>query len=191
MTRRHRTPCPVAAQSVTRAAPPDPVAAHTVVFTGRVHNNGVTRRVVLRAAGVAAVAAPVAGCSWLDDDPAPPPPPDHLAALVSETSALAGEYVKAMTVQPDLTERLTPIHQAHVAHLAELLRVTGAPPPSGTAIAVITPGDPADVLLAQLRSFESAARDNAVARCLSAPADRAVLAGTIAAARATHLEVLK
>ena len=194
MTRRHRTPRPVAAQSVTRCAPPDPAAAHTVVLTSRVHTGsheqaGVRRRAVLRAVAVAAAAAPVASCGWLDDSPDPPPAPDPLAPLVAETAMLAARYASAATAQPTLAALLTPIAEAHTAHAAEL---AGSP---GRRCRARWPwrrlsGSPARTL-DELRQAETAARDTAVAACLSAPADRAVLVGTIAAARATHLEALK
>ena len=194
MTRRHRTPRPVAAQSVTRCAPPDPAAAHTVVLTSRVHTGsheqaGVRRRAVLRAVAGAAAAAPVASCGWLDDSPDPPPAPDPLAPLVAETAMLAARYASAATAQPTLAAWLTPIAEAHTAHAAELSRLTGTALPSTMAV-VSTSGSPARTL-DELRQTETAARDAAVAACLSAPVDRAVLVGTIAAARATHLEALK
>jgi hypothetical protein len=194
MTRRHRTPRPVAAQSVTRCAPPDPAAAHTVVLTSRVHTGsheqvGVRRRAVLRAVAVAAAAAPVASCGWLDGDPDPPPTPDPIAPMVAETATLAARYEVAARTQPTLAGRLTPIAAAHTAHAAELSRLTSTALPSAMTV-VSASGSPAETL-DELRQAETAARDAAVAACLSAPADRAVLVGTIAAARATHLEALK
>jgi hypothetical protein len=46
-------------------------------------------------------------------------------------------------------------------------------------------------VLAQLRGAEQQARQTAADVCVSAPADRAALVGSIAAARASHAEVLK
>jgi hypothetical protein len=161
-----------------------------VVFTGRVHNNGVRRRVVLRAVGALAVATPVAGCSWLDDEPEPPPPPDPLAPMVADASRLALEYSHAADNQPTLTGRLRPIAEAHRAHAAELSRVTGTAPPSGAVTMAWTDEAPRETL-SRLRSLEAVAQETAVQACLTAPADRAVLVGTIAAARAAHVEALK
>jgi hypothetical protein len=144
---------------------------------------------VLRAVAVAAAAAPVASCGWLDGDDDSPPAPDPLAPMVAETAALAARYQAAATAQPTLAARLTPIAEAHTAHAAELGRLTATALPSTMAV-VTSSGTPAGTL-DELRAAETAARDAAVAACLSVPADRAVPLGTIAAARATHLEALK
>lgn len=107
-----------------------------------------------------------------------------------------------MTAYPGLAERLGPLHATHVAHVAVLLDLTGrkpAPPsadpgPSGvwTLPQEAHDGDPADPddAVAALRAAEQAAQDEAAQACLVALAEQAVLLGTIAAARATHVRVL-
>ncbi|GAB3972305.1 hypothetical protein [Plantactinospora veratri] len=45
--------------------------------------------------------------------------------------------------------------------------------------------------LRQLREAEQQGRDAAAKACLEAPANRAALVGSVTAARATHLEVLR
>nr|WP_189114209.1 hypothetical protein [Pilimelia terevasa] len=126
--------------------------------------------------------AGVGGCGLFRDDPAPPHP---LAPLLAETDALVAAYGRTMAAQPALAARLEPVHAAHTAHAAALRAAIGAgagtPAPDAGAAA---PG------VAALRRAEQAAQRAAAAACLSADGVRATLLGEIAAARATHLEVL-
>lgn len=156
---------------------------------------GLARREVVRAGTLLALAGtigPIAGCGLFDDEPDPPPGPDPLAPLITGALDLAARYEAAIAAAPKLAGRLEPVAQAHRAHAAELSRITGTPLPSPSP----TPPDgstgrqPAE-LLAELRDAERQARDDAVKACVAAPADRAALVGSIAAARATHLEVLR
>jgi hypothetical protein len=163
---------------------------------------GWTRRAMLGAAGGAAVAGAVAGCSWLGTDPPRPPPPDPLEPLLATTQALAARYQRVLATHPDLAGRLRPLHQAHLAHLEALLAVIGRPelatPAAGTWAPPLdrtpgpgpaSPAGPADPV-AGLREAEWAARAEASQACLTAPPERAALLGSITAARATHAEVL-
>jgi hypothetical protein len=142
--------------------------------------------------GVAAAgAASVAGCGIFDNGPDEPSKPDPLQPLLDEAVALATAYDRAAAAQPGLATRLTPLAADHRAHIAALSTVIGkaapsAAPPSAPASA----GDPATALT-DMRRAEQAAHKTAVAACKAAPADRAMLAGSIAACRATHAEALK
>lgn len=149
---------------------------------------------MLRAVCAAAVAtaAPVTGC---DRGPAPEPTPDPLAPLLANALALAARHEAAIAAHPELTDRLTAVAQAHRAHAAELARITGTTAASAAGTGTPTPGaTPAgDVAgtLAGLRTLEQEGREMAAQACLVAPARRAALLGSIAAARSTHLEVLR
>ncbi|WJK39934.1 hypothetical protein O7608_26420 [Solwaraspora sp. WMMA2056] len=177
---------------------------------------GCSRRDLLRGAAgamfAAATPAAVTGCGLFDRTPEPEPAPDPLAGLLAATVELADEYAAAAASVADLDALLTPIATTHRAHAAELARVTGtelatptspadptatAQGPVASGGATVSPdgtGTPAPdraTVVAALRTAEESARDAAVAACLAATADRAALLGTIAAARACHLEVLR
>jgi hypothetical protein len=174
-----------------------------VVLTGPVGNSdinaGRTRRRVLRTAagltaGVTALSV-TAGCGLFDDDPAPPPPPDPAQPVLDGAWSLAAAYDRVIAAQPDLAVRLTPMVDAHRAHAAELARVIGA---AGTASAAASPAasqappiGSATAAVAALRTAEQAAQKTATALCRTATPSRAVLIGTIAAARAAHAEALR
>jgi hypothetical protein len=147
---------------------------------------------VLGAAGGVGAAGVLSGCSWLDRSD-PPPPPDPLEPQLAATRALAARYDAALTAFPELAARLRPLHEAHLAHAAALLRVIGRPELASASPGNWTPPaggtEPADAL-AVLRDAEQAAQAEATAVCLAAPPERAALLGSIAAARATHAEVL-
>ncbi|MEU8261069.1 hypothetical protein AB0C02_10695 [Micromonospora sp. NPDC048999] len=147
---------------------------------------------MLRAGALVALggaAVPLTGCDLFDGKPKPPDPLEPLAA---EAADLAGRYRAAIGAASTLADRLTPIADAHQAHADELRRVIGRPAPSGTPAApsTVTATEP-DGLLAELRKAEQPARENAAKACAAAPAERVALLGSIAAARATHLEALK
>jgi hypothetical protein len=156
---------------------------------------GHTRRKVLRAGALVALggaAAPLTGCDLLDRDDDPAPGPDPLEPLAAEAAALADRHRAAVAADPSLADRLTPIADAHRAHADELRRVIGRPAPSAapTGSPTASPAaEPAD-LLAELRRAEQTGRANAAKACAAAPAERAALLGSIAAARATHVEAL-
>jgi hypothetical protein len=146
-----------------------------------------TRRAVLRTVlGSALTVGLAAAC----DSPAPVKParPDPLTPFLRNTEALLARYEAAITAQPALADRLTPLRDDHRAHVAALNRELGFPSPapatatSGTATGV----DP----VAGLRDAERAAATAATDACLAAPSYRAGLLGSIAACRASHVEVL-
>jgi hypothetical protein len=145
------------------------------------------RRVLLTLTGLLAAPA-LTGCSVFggaDERPTVNP----LAAVIESTATLANTYDAAVSAHPDLVGELTPIRDAHRAHLNALATATDSPVPS-SAPAGAPAGDRASVL-AELAGLEKTARDAAVAACLSAPARYATVLGTLAAARSAHLEVLK
>ncbi|GIE27263.1 hypothetical protein Ait01nite_003080 [Actinoplanes italicus] len=138
--------------------------------------------------GALAGSAALAGCGILDREPEPAPQPDALQPLLDEALTLAASYDRAIVAQPDLAARLTPLAEDHRAHATELARVIGATLPSaGPSASAPTAGD----TTATLRKAEQAAQKTAVAACKAAPPERAALAGSIAACRATHAEALR
>jgi hypothetical protein len=163
-----------------------------MVFTVRMVSGGGghTRRTVLGRAMAGALSLSVAGCSVFDD--AKPEPPDPLQPVLAEAVALAAALDQAALTVPDLARRLTPLAADHRAHAAALSRVIGKPVPSAapSASGPAAGSDPA-TLLKQLRTSVQAAQRNAAAACRQAPADRAMLVGSIAAGRATHVEALR
>lgn len=153
-----------------------------------------SRRKVLRGGALLALGvatASVTGCELLDPDD-PPPPPDPLTPLVTGALALEARHRAAITADPTLAARLTPIAEAHRAHATELATAIGMPLPSATPAGTTAAptGDPGPVLAA-LREAEERGRAEAATFCADAPAARAALVGSIAAARATHVEVLR
>jgi len=160
-------------------------------------DTGTSRRSLLRTAALAVItAAPTAGCDLSDGGPTPTPGPDPLAPLIPEALDLAARHESAAAAFPALAERLKPMIEAHRAHAAELSRATGATLPSSTSASASTAptagesGDPKDVL-AQLRAAEQQAGESAAEACLKAADGQAALVGSIAAARATHVEALR
>ncbi|GIE80270.1 hypothetical protein Aph02nite_62200 [Actinoplanes philippinensis] len=133
--------------------------------------------------------ATLAGCGVFDSEPEPPPAPDAFQPLLDEALALAASYDRVIVAQPALAARLTPLAEDHRAHAADLARLIGAAAGSA-APSVSAPSGGADTT-ATLRKAEQAAQKTAVAACKAAPADRAMLAGSIAACRATHAEALR
>ncbi|MEU7845422.1 hypothetical protein AB0B39_31150 [Micromonospora sp. NPDC049114] len=171
--------CPV---GIGRTTPRDQVSGHN-------------RRKLLRTGALLALgcaAAPLTGCDLFDRDDEPAPPPDPLRPMVDEALGLAAAYRAGAAAHPDLADRLGPIAETHTAHATELARVIGvtlgsAPAADPSATAATEPAD----ALAALRAREKTAQQSATAACAAAPAERAALLGSIAAARATHQEALK
>jgi hypothetical protein len=151
---------------------------------------GCTRRTVLTAAGAAGLVA-VAGCE--SDDGASAIPPDEAANLrrvAGESLDLATRYDAAIGQNPEQSARLTAIRDAHREHAAAIGRSLGStvaaqagPAPSGSQAA--------GGGLKALAAAEKAAAERAVAACLDAASYHAPLLGTVAAARASHAEVLQ
>ncbi|GGM29807.1 MULTISPECIES: hypothetical protein [Micromonospora] len=144
-----------------------------------------------------AAVVPTAGCGLFGRGDDADPTPDPLEPLVATALDLAARHRAAATADPELAARLTPIAEAHQAHAAELTRLTGrsapATPVTPPATASPDPGRDGDrsAVLAALRDAEQQGREAARQACVDAPAERAALLGSIAAARATHVEALK
>lgn len=139
-----------------------------------------------------AVTAPAAACDPFDRDPQPPPP-DPLAPLVTGALELAAGYEAAVAAHPALADRLSPVAAAHRAHAAELARVTGrgTPGPTTAGATASPPAGDVTATLAALRAAEQRERETAARACADAPESRVALVGSVAAARASHLEVLR
>ncbi|MFB9362506.1 hypothetical protein [Actinoplanes nipponensis] len=148
------------------------------------------RHLIGVAAGGALSATALGGCGLFDGDPEPAPPPDALQPLLDEALTLAAAYDRAALAEPGLAERLAPLADDHRVHAAELSRVIGRPVASGAPASGAPSGGAAESV-ATLRKAEQAAQKTAAAACRTAPADRAGLTGSIAAARAAHAEALR
>jgi hypothetical protein len=99
-----------------------------------------------------------------------------------------------MEAFPDLAEQLQPLLADHRAHLDAVRRAMGVPNPSGSPSAAasgsVTPEPDQDSARTALRTAEQTGQSDATAACLAAVAEYAPLLGSIAACRATHVEVL-
>ncbi len=157
-----------------------------------------SRRTVLGAAlGALLGAAALTGC-----DKAGPAQvrkvADPLNPLHRDTAALLAKYDATIAALPELAARLTPLRDAHREHLRALAREIGpnldgpAPAASGPVTASAPADAPADTAaaLAALRDAEKVGAAAARAACLAGPSYRAALLGSIAAARASHDQVL-
>jgi hypothetical protein len=152
-----------------------------------------TRRAFLRGvAGLAVAGATLAGCDLFggggDGTPDAEQPKQVLDFLTS-TNGLADRYDATITAVPALATTLTPIRDAHRAHVKALATALGTTAPAAGAPATRPPTDGPSAMAA-LVAAEKAGRDDAVAVCLAAAPRYAPLLGSIAAARATHLEVM-
>jgi len=142
-------------------------------------------------AGTVAGAA-LAGC-WPNSTRKPSPPSPHpLTPALGGTQALVDRYQATIAGYPDLADRLQPLLADHQAHLAALRKAMGLPAPSASASVPATASGAADqdAAVAALKAAEQSGRTEAVTACLAAPATHAPLLGSIAACRATHVEVL-
>jgi hypothetical protein len=134
------------------------------------------------------------GCDLLNPAPVAPPRPDPLIGMFSEAQAMVSRYDAAIRAFGSLSAQLTPLRDAHQAHATALAAIM-KPAPSTAAVASGAaasppPGD-AKAALATLRAFEQSGAKMAIEACVAATAARATLLGEIAAARASHLEVLR
>jgi hypothetical protein len=154
--------------------------------------SGISRRGLLRGfvavAGLAGVGA-AAGCdlfggSTPDEIPLTP----ELAELLAQTVALGDAYEGAITRAPSLADRLNGPRDAHRAHAEALAELLAQPAPAAGSSTGAT--DPAAVL-AELVDLETQALESARTACLTAVNRLAPLIGSMAAARACHLEVLR
>jgi hypothetical protein len=157
------------------------------------------RRAVLRAAlgaFAATVSAPaLTGCTAGQPARARVPRPDPLNPIYAGTAALLARYEATMAALPALAPGLTPLCDDHRQHLRALAREIGpglaaaSGGPSGPSPATDVPADSLSAIAA-LAAAEKEAAAAARAACLAAPSYRAALLGSIAAARASHGEVL-
>jgi hypothetical protein len=169
-----------------------------MVFTVRMR---IPRRLLLAAAaGTAATAATgaLAGC----DIPLPgrrnPPKTEAMtdAELMRDVAAdsldLAARYDATIARVPDLSARLTPIRDAHRDHATALARLIGSPAPGGGAASTGAAGSSAatTTTLKALAEGERAAAGRAAIAAIQVATFHAPLVGTIAAARASHVEAL-
>jgi hypothetical protein len=155
--------------------------------------SSITRRGLLSGLlGVTSVAGVslAAGCDLFDSGSATPPPPDPLESFLADTGAILARYNLALLQVPALAPVITTIRDTHLAHANALARALNAPSPAPSIGASGAPGDRAAVLAA-LVDAETKGRDAAVQACLATVARLAPLVGSIAAARATHLEILR
>lgn len=157
--------------------------------------NPHTRRAFLRAAltltGVAATAG-LAGCDLFSPAPTAPPPGSaqhDLDGFLADTVALRDQYAATITALPELSAALTPVHDDHKAHVDALAAALGLAAPSAGAAAAAGPTRAAAITA--LAAHEKSARDAAITACVAASGRLAPLLGSIAAARASHLEVIK
>ncbi|WP_245871347.1 hypothetical protein [Asanoa hainanensis] len=150
----------------------------------------VRRRAVL-AFGAALTVGAAGGCGLLDREPDEPPPPDPLLPLADDAVRLAALHRSAAAELPERAAALTAIAEAHEAHARELARIMATPAPSPAASGSAGTPATAEERIESLRVAEKAAYEAAVQACLRTPNHRAALVGSIAAARATHLEALK
>jgi hypothetical protein len=162
---------------------------------------GSSRRAVLRAALGSVVVTAGAAALGACDSPEPTGRtsgiPDPLGDFYRDTAALLARCEATIAAHPELADRLTPQRDDHRAHLAALAREIGpgldrpsANPSANTSTGsdAVPVGD--DASLEALIAAEKTGAASARAACLAGPSYRAVLLGSIAAARASHAEVL-
>ena len=154
-----------------------------------------SRRTFLRGVaglvGAAAAGAALTGCGIFGGGGGPEPPdqPQPLLDFLAATSALADRYDATISEIPALIGSLTPIRDAHRAHVKALADALATTTPKSAPPATQPPSDGPSAMAA-LVAAEKIARDDAIAACLAAAPRYASLLGSIAAARATHLEVM-
>jgi hypothetical protein len=90
--------------------------------------------------------------------------------------------------QPELADRLAPLRAEVWTHVTLLSSAMGKPVPSPSPSPSASGAAPAT--LPALRAAERAAQSDAATACLAAPAGYTELLASIAANRATHVEVL-
>ncbi|MBX6749759.1 MAG: hypothetical protein IRY85_08815 [Micromonosporaceae bacterium] len=170
-----------------------PRSGHLAAASRRGHAAGVSRRDLLRGvlavAGLAGVTT-AAGCDLFggSTDGEDVEVSAELTELLAATVALGDAYDGAIARAPSLADRLTPMRDAHRTHAEALAQALAQPAP--TTATADGPTDPAAVLAALVEA-ETRGLEAARTACLTAPARLAGLIGSMAAARACHLEVLQ
>jgi hypothetical protein len=152
-----------------------------------------SRRAVLASVVGGATGLALAGCRG-SPRPAPSPTPHPLLPTLTGVLALIDLYQATIAAYPDLADRLGPLLADHQAHLEAVRRAMGVPSPTASPSAAspsasVAPDDP-DAAVAALHTAEQAGQASAQKACLAATAAYAALIGSIAACRATHVEVL-
>jgi hypothetical protein len=156
---------------------------------------GVSRRGLLQSIVAAATLAGVgaaAGCDLFGrhSGPGTADVPTQVSDLLASTVALGDAYDNAIAQAPSLSSLLTGPRDAHRAHARALAEALGKPVPASSTAGPGRSGDPT-ALRAGLVDAETKGQDAARTACLAAPGRLAPLIGSIAAARACHLEILK
>jgi hypothetical protein len=154
----------------------------------------ITRRGFLRGllgvTGAAGVSL-AAGCDLLGGGEAQAPAPDPLLPFLADTTALLARYNLALVQAPPLATVITNVRDAHREHAVALAKAINGPTPGASATASGGPAGDRGTVLAALVEAETKARDAAIEACLNTTPRLAPLLGSIAAARATHLEILR
>ncbi len=158
-------------------------------------HSGFTRRGLLRGlvASVSVAGVGLAtGCDLIGGSSGSPADTPHaLEALLRETAALGDAYDAGIKAVPELATVLSGPRDAHRAHANALAQaISAATPKPGSSPTSRVAGN-REAVLASLVSAETQGRDSAKQACLSTGARLAPLVGSIAAARACHLEILK
>jgi hypothetical protein len=152
-----------------------------------------SRRAVLASVVGAGAGVALGGC-WGSGKPPGPPKPHPLAPTLAGVQAMVDRYQATVAAYPDLEQRLQPLLADHQAHLDAVRRAMGTPSPSASpsASASEAPSVAPDQAgaVAALKTAEQTGQADATKACLAAPAEYAALIGSIAACRATHVEVL-
>ncbi len=153
---------------------------------------GFLSRLVGAGLGLSALGgtAVLGGCDALAAPEPPPRRPHPLDPFVDATAALAARYDEAFAAVSTLEAVLGPIRDTHRRHAEALAGAIGRPAPASTAPTGGTPATRATAVAA-LAGAEKTARDEAVAACLAAGPRLATLLASVAAARASHLELLR
>ncbi len=113
-----------------------------------------------------------------------------LDGFLVATVTLGALYTATITALPALAPTLTPLRDAHQVHASALAGALGREVPGAPAAVASVPTDPT-AAQAALAAAETTGRDEAVTACLSNAPRLAALLGSIAAARASHLEIVK
>jgi hypothetical protein len=153
-----------------------------------------SRRAVLASVLGGATGLALAGCRG-SPRPAPSPTPHPLLPTLTDILALVDLYQATVAAYPDLADRLDPLLADHQTHLDAVRRAMGTPGPTASPSAAASPSasvqaDDPDAAVAALHTAEQTGQASAQKACLAAPATYAALIGSIAACRATHVEVL-
>ncbi len=152
-----------------------------------------SRRAFLRGslalAGIGVVGTTgLAGCDVFQSPQPDPTVSPELDQLLTNTVALGHRYDTTIAAVPDLKASLTPLRDTHCTHAEALASAIGRTVPSPSAGSA-TPSDRRSALV-DLSAAEKAGQAEATTVCLATDARLAPLLGSIAAARATHQEVL-